>query len=456
MLGAAVPAVGSDAGAPGWVSRRPLSVSFPLWRVRLAVGFGEPGLVPGELVGAGAEGGEALVDAVAVGAGDGFAVGVDAAFVHLLALFEVGGLFQGFHEGHIDVVEVAAASAGARAGFGNMAVEFAANDALGSPDAVDELVDVHAGGDTHILHHMEEVLGGGHSGGAAVAAVGAAAEAADGAVQVKGILRAEDAHCGVGGGDSHIAAVVEVEAEVADFGPAFLDAGDAFLNLGRGAVAHGVAHRAAGDFDAGFVPEAVLVFQEGHQGVDGEFAEEVGAPGGVAADAGLGDAEFLGLGDDGGPAFHFLHLAAVGVAAGEDIAEVAGEAGVGIPLDGEGRRVGAGALDAAGVEGQGGVGDALPGGELVDDFVDAFHLGRPLGADEGTDDDALQAGVGEHIEEFDLVVNGDVGVLDLHSLAHSFLFIVDGGPLLGHRGAPVGGCGGRLWKVRRVRRLAGL
>ena len=40
----------------------------------------------------------------------------------------------------------------------------------------------------------------------------------------------------------------------------------------------------------------------------------------------------------------------------------------------------------------------------------------------------LQAGFGEHIKEFDLVINGDVGVLDLHTLPHTFFFVVNGGP----------------------------
>ena len=162
-----------------------------------------------------------------------------------------------------------------------MAVELAADDALGGPYAVDELVDVHAGGDTHILHHVEQVFGGSHAGGTAVAAVGAAAEAADGAVQLKGILGAEDAHGGVGGGNGHVASVVQVQAEVVDFRPAFLDANDALLHLGGSAVAHGVAHGATAHVDAGFVPEAVLVLQQGHQAFDRELTEEVRTPGGV-------------------------------------------------------------------------------------------------------------------------------------------------------------------------------
>ena len=217
-----------------------------------------------------------------------------------------------------------------------------------------------------------------------------------------------------------------------DFRPALLDADDALFNLGRRAVAHGVAHGATAHVDASLVPKAVLVFKQGHQAVHRELAEEVGTPGGVAADAGLGDAHFLRLGDDAGPAFHLLHLTAVGVAAGEHVAQVAGQARVSVPLDGQRRRVGAGALHAAGVQGQGGIGYAGLGRELGDDLVNPLHLGRPPGADKGTDDDALQAGFREHVEELNLVVNADVGVLNLHAFTHAFFLIVNCGPFVWH------------------------
>ena len=101
--------------------------------------------------------------------------------------------------------------------------------------------------------------------------------------------------------------------------------------------------------------------------------------------------QFLGLGHSLRPGLHFLHLGAVGVAAGEHVAHVGGtETGVGVALDGQGRRVLAGALHAAGVQGQGGVGDAGLGGEAGDNLVYALHLGRPLGADERADYDILQ------------------------------------------------------------------
>ena len=304
-----------------------------------------------------------------------------------------------------------------------MAVKLAADDAFRRPDAVDELVDVHPGIDAHILHHMQQVFGGGHAGGPPVAAVGAAAEPADGAVQFQRVVRPQGAEGGVGRGDGHIAPVVQMQAEVVDFRPLFLDAVEAFLHFGRGAVAHRVAHRDAADVDAHLVPQIVLLFQHSHQAVHRELAQEVAAPTGVGADAGLFDVEFLGLGHPLGPGFHFLHLAAVGVAAHEHIAHMAAEAGVGVALDGEGRRVGFGPFHAARVQRQGGVGYAGLGGEAGDDFVDARHLRRPLGADERADDDVAQAGFRELIQQLDLVLDRDVGVLDLHPLAHPFFFV---------------------------------
>ena len=231
------------------------------------------------------------------------------------------------------------------------------------------------------------------------------------------------AHGGVGRGYGHVAPVVQVQAEVVDLRPALLDPVQALLDFGRGAVAHGVAHGHAADINAHLVPHVVFLFQQGHQAVHRELAEEVGTPTGVAADARLLDVQFLGLGHALRPGFHFLHLRAVGVAAGEHVAHVGREPGVRVALDGQGRRVLPGALHAAGIQGQRGVGDAGLGGETGDNLVNALHLRRPLGADERADDDVFQAAAGKLVKQFDLVVNGYVGVLDLHAFAHAFLFV---------------------------------
>ena len=145
-----------------------------------------------------------------------------------------------------------------------MTVELATHDSLGGPDTIDQLVDVHAGGDPHVVHHVEQVLGGGHARGTAVAAVGAAAEPADGAVKFQCVVGAKYPHCGVGRCDGHVAAVMEMQADVVNLRPHFLDPVDTLLDLGRRAMAHGVAHGCAAHIDSDLVPHAVLTLQHGH------------------------------------------------------------------------------------------------------------------------------------------------------------------------------------------------
>ena len=167
-----------------------------------------------------------------------------------------------------------------------------------------------------------------------------------------------------------------------DLRPAFLHPVDAFFDLGRGAVAHGIAHGATAHFDADLVPHAVLSLQHGHQVINREFSQEVGSPAGVGADTGLFDVQLLGLGDDLGPAFHLLHLGAVGVPADKNVAHVNTQARILVPLNGQRRRIGTGPFNAPGVQCQGGIVDARFGVELGDDLVDALHLRGPLGTHE--------------------------------------------------------------------------
>jgi hypothetical protein len=80
------------------------------------------------------------------------------------------------------------------------------------------------------------------------------------------------------------------------------------------------------------------------------------------------------------------------------------------------------AADRALVDEQSRVGDARARVEAGDDLFDARHLGRVLGADERADDDSLQAGVGERVDQANLVLDADRRALDLHALAHA-LFV---------------------------------
>ena len=99
------------------------------------------------------------------------------------------GRFCGLHERHIDVVE-RLHRLGSGASLGDVTVELTSHNPLGGPDTINQLVDVHSGGEAHVFHHVEQVFSGGHTGGTAVAAVRATAKSADGAIQFQCVIRA--------------------------------------------------------------------------------------------------------------------------------------------------------------------------------------------------------------------------------------------------------------------------
>ena len=329
-----------------------------------------------------------MVQPVPVGAGHRLLVRIDAALIRLRTELEVLGLLHGLDEGGVHVVQLVVGGPGAS--LGDVPVQGPTDDLFAHPDAVDELVDIYARIDAHIIHHVEDIFAGRLAGCPPGAAVGAASEAADASVDIQGVFLLQHPKGSVCGGKGHVAPVVEVHAEVLDLGPALLYPDDALLDLVGAAPAHRVAHAYAFHLDVRLVPKLVLLLQHGHEGIYREVPQEVGTPAGVGADACRFHIALLGLGHDLGPAFHLLHLGAVGVPANEDVAHVALEPGVPVPLDGQGRRILLGSLDAPGIQRQGGVLDPFPGMELGHDLVDAGHLGGPLGAYEGAYDDVFQ------------------------------------------------------------------
>jgi hypothetical protein len=67
-----------------------------------------------------------------------------------------------------------------------------------------------------------------------------------------------------------------------------------------------------------------------------------------------------------------------------------------------------------------GVAHARFGCKTGDELVYSRHLRRVLRADEGTDVDLLQSGLGQDVEQANLCCDRDVGTLDLQTVAHAF------------------------------------
>ena len=65
------------------------------------------------------------------------------------------------------------------------------------------------------------------------------------------------------------------------------------------------------------------------------------------------------------------------------------------------------------------------GREPLQDLFDLGHLRRVSRADKGPDDDSGQSGLAESVQESDLVIDRDIGGLDLHPLAHRLVAVLD-------------------------------
>jgi hypothetical protein len=106
-----------------------------------------------------------------------------------------------------------------------------ADDLFGQPHHLDQLVEIDPGVDAHVFEHVHQVLGGDHHGRAAVAAVGAAGEAADRGLQAQRVAAVQHTQRRVDRGQGHASAIVQVEIELLDRRPARLDLGQRALSL---------------------------------------------------------------------------------------------------------------------------------------------------------------------------------------------------------------------------------
>ena len=197
-----------------------------------------------------------------------------------------------------------------------------ADDAFEQPDAVDDPVEVDAGRDAHAVQRVDDVLGGGHGAGAAVAAVLAAADAAERAVDEEGARFVERAQGCVERGQGHAARVVHVQVEAAHGGPAAADFQQVGFHLVREAEALAVVQADLDQLDAGFGQRFDAAGQHGEAVSLRELAHEVGAPGRADGDPAGAYAARLRVGDRVGPARDDLVERAVHVAAAVDVADV--------------------------------------------------------------------------------------------------------------------------------------
>ncbi len=228
---------------------------------------------------------------------------------------EVAGLGVGFHQWKVGVVEGGAM--GQRARLGHVARGLAPDDLLEHPDGGNQPVEIDAGRYPHLLEHVHDVLGGRHAGRPAVATVGAATNAARCRLDLQLAVGVKDAQGGVDARQSHAAAVVQVQVERADVGPALADRLELLLDDVRHAPAHRVAQHHPRDRDPGTIPQRVLAAQQPHPLLDAEATLEVRAPGGIDRDSRLACLARERRLDDARPAFDLLLLAEVGVASRE-------------------------------------------------------------------------------------------------------------------------------------------
>src|SRR5690606_28335395 len=191
-------------------------------------------------------------------------------------------LLEGFDERHVHRVDVTAV--GTRTRLRDVAPQFVPDDLLGEHDGLDESREIDAGVDAFALEEVHEVLGGDHAGEPAVAAVGAAAESADGGVDDEGVALVEFAEGGVGAQRRHAARVVQVHLEVPDLGPGVENPADLGTHGGGRVPAHRITEVDARDGNARGGPLVDLQLQDLHAAVLADLTGPVRSPARVDGD----------------------------------------------------------------------------------------------------------------------------------------------------------------------------
>ncbi len=115
-----------------------------------------------------------------------------------------------------------------------------ADDVLGEVGAIDQLVEIEAGLDAHLLAHEDEIFGADIARRALMPGEGTAAETGDRGV----VLGHAHLEPGIGIGDAHAARVVEMKHDI-EIGEFFAHRGDDALDRARRRPAHRVGERQA-------------------------------------------------------------------------------------------------------------------------------------------------------------------------------------------------------------------
>ena len=169
---------------------------------------------------------------------------------------EVPRLLERLDERHVHGIQPVVARTGA--GLGHAAIQRMADDLLGLPHDVDQRVEIHPSGDAHVLEHVHQVFGGDHHGCPTIAAVRAAAHAADRGLQRQHVGAVQGAQRGVDRRQRHGASVVQVQVELVNGRPAALDVAQQTLDAVRHVPAHRIGDAHSLDADAGVSPRLVL------------------------------------------------------------------------------------------------------------------------------------------------------------------------------------------------------
>ena len=312
-----------------------------------------------------------------------------------------------------------------------------ADDALGHAADLDQRVEIDAGADAHLLAEQHVFLGADIARRALRPREGAAAEAAHRAVE----LRHAEAQAGMRVRDREAAGVVQVQRD-AQMRPARAHRADAALDPDRRRPAHGVRERDVGDRGAAFPGDGEAIGDGLHDRLRRDIALVVAAEGGHHADPRHRDAGRLVRPRLLAHGVQVLGMAAVEVLAAEGVRRAeADRADHAQPILERQR-----AVQAILVEPERGIVDAGLRPEAAGDRLGIRPARDEPRIDEAADLDVVEPGLGQRLDQRDLVGGGDRAGLDLEALARAFLEDVDAVRQVGH---------GRCLRGWRLEQIAG-
>ena len=226
-------------------------------------------------------------------------------------------------------------------------------------------------------------------------------------------------HRGIDGRQPDAAAIVQMQVEIFNRGPALLDACHGALNLMRHAPAGGISHADLGDLDPGFIPHPVHFVEHQHVLFKSRFTNPVRAPHVADGHAAFGHALRYSLLDGLRPHRHLLRLRAIGIALRKHIAHIDACPQL-THLGAERRGVLLRTLVTSVIQSGIGIFHAGFRCEALHEFVHLGHLRRVFRADKRTDVDLAQPRFGQRIEQTNLCSDGNIGILYLQTVTHTF------------------------------------